>query len=152
MTKVLTFFSTLLVAFALTAASASAKDEIFLKKRWDYALNGYDTVSYHKASGPVKGDPQFSTTHKGATWIFASQENLDAFNANPAAYRPAYGGYCAWALATGKGLQPGDPKAWAVHNGKLYVNLNKGIQKRWLKDKDGFIAKADPLWPSILNK
>lgn len=154
MTQARSLIMALLVAFsALTMGSVAAAQEVYVKSRgfgaqWEHALNGYDTVSYHQ-SGPVIGSTEFQTTYKGATWLFSSQRNLDLFLSNPDAYRPQYGGHCAYALAVGNGLQHGDPKVWTLHNGKLYLNLSKGVQRRWLRDKDGFIAKADPRWAEL---
>lgn len=112
---------------------------------WEYALNGYDPVSYF-AEAPVKGDPQFKTDYLGATWIFASQENLDKFLANPDANRPQYGGHCAYALAQSNQLVFGDPEVWRLVDGKIYLNFDKSVQQRWQKDIPGNIAKSDPNW------
>lgn len=143
---------------AVSSPAFAKEPEIYLKKGgafsrgWDYALDGYDTVSYHLASGPVKGSDQYSTVFKGATHLFASQENLDLFLADPDKYRPAYGGYCAYAIAVGNGLAHGDPKHWTVHtNGVLYLNYSAGIKRKWLKKVDEYIAKSDPLWPGVLG-
>ncbi len=131
-------------AFVFTA-SANAGEFIYKKRSWKAAVGGYDTVSYFSESGPVKGSADYSTTYLGETWLFASQENLDAFTADPDAFRPQYGGHCAWAMS--KGLaKPGNPKVYKVVDGKLYLNVSRGIQKKWFKDIPGFIAKADPEW------
>jgi hypothetical protein len=45
-----------------------------------------------------------------------------------------------------------DPEAWTIVEGKLYLNLNKKIRKRWLKDVRGNIGKADENWPGVLRK
>ena len=42
-----------------------------------------------------------------------------------------------------------DPQAWEIVDGKLYLNLNKDIQKTWAKDKIGNIEKADDNWPRL---
>ena len=44
-----------------------------------------------------------------------------------------------------------DPYAWDIVDGKLYLNFNKTIQKKWAKDKPGHIKKADKNWPQILK-
>lgn len=130
--------------------------EIWVHKKWDYAAEGYDVTSYFKAdadgnlvatdTGPVKGNPAFTATVANGTYIFASQENLDKFVANPDLYRPQYGGHCAYALGKRGFFVNGDPEAWHVHEGKLYFNLKTSIQKKWLKDKEGYIETADPRW------
>jgi len=45
-----------------------------------------------------------------------------------------------------------DPTIWAIVDGKLYLNKNAGVQKRWDADRSGFIQKADRQWPSVLEK
>ena len=112
------------------------------------AIRGYDPVAYFEDGAPVRGSAEFETWHDGATWRFASAENLAAFEADPARYAPQYGGYCAYAAAFGS-KAPTDPDAWKIVEGKLYLNLNQGIQKRWEKDIPGFIEKADANWPSL---
>jgi YHS domain-containing protein len=114
------------------------------------AVGGYDAVAYFKAGRPVEGNAQFEMTYKGATWRFASKENLDAFRANPTAFAPQYGGYCAWAVAQGY-TASGDPRFWKVVNGKLYLNYDGSVQAKWEKDIPGFITKADRNWPGVLN-
>jgi hypothetical protein len=37
-------------------------------------------------------------------------------------------------------------------DGKLYLNFNKKIRKKWSKDIPGNIRKADRNWPGILSK
>ncbi|MEL7129880.1 MAG: YHS domain-containing (seleno)protein, partial [Pseudomonadota bacterium] len=89
-------------------------------------------------------------TYKGATFQFASQESLDTFEAEPAKYAPAYGGHCAWGAAQGAAY-PGDPKVYAVVDGRLYLNYNTEVQEGWDKDRTGFIEAADAAWPGVLN-
>ena len=45
-----------------------------------------------------------------------------------------------------------DPDAWTIVEGKLYLNLNKDIQKRWMEDMERNIEKGDRNWPGIINK
>jgi hypothetical protein len=45
-----------------------------------------------------------------------------------------------------------DPEAWSIVEGKLYLNLNKDIKKRWSDDMKANIEKADKNWPSVIQK
>ena len=81
----------------------------------------------------------------------ASAEHRDRFIAEPEAYAPQYGGYCAWAVAQGS-TASGDPMFWKIVNRKLYLNYDAEVQKRWEQDIPGFIAKADRNWPSVLGR
>lgn len=146
-----------LLALTLPAAALAEKPEIYVaegglfSEGWTHAVNGYDVVSYHEnADGPVMGSEQFQTEYKGVNWLFASQENLDKFVAKPDEYRPAYGGYCAYAVSKGSTAE-GDPEIWHIHEDTLYLNVSKGAQRRWLEDVPGNIAKADENWPGVLR-
>jgi YHS domain-containing protein len=149
--------TSLTAAFALLAASlfssgtASAREaEIYTGTFSSLAVGGYDTVAYFKAGKPVKGAAEFETQYKGAIWRFASKENLDAFRANPLAFAPQYGGYCAWAVSQGY-TASGDPLVWKIVGGRLFLNYDKSVQRTWEKDIPGNIAKADKNWPGVLN-
>lgn len=143
------FISAAAIAAWPRAASA-AKPEIFTGLVKGVAAGGYDTVAYFSAGKPVRGEKQFVTTWKGAAWRFASRDNLEAFEADPAKYAPQYGGYCAYAVSRGYTAK-GDPEAWTVVGGKLYLNYSLDVRKTWSEDIPGNIAKANGNWPSVLN-
>lgn len=135
---------------ALPATALAATPEIYTPPFTKLALEGFDPVSYF-AGAPVKGDAKFSTTHKGVQYRLSSAQNLARFQADPDAYLPQYGGYCAWAVAGGYTAK-GDPLAWKIVNGKLYLNYDQNVQKRWAADVPGNIAKGDKNWPKVLTK
>ncbi|MCC5985022.1 MAG: YHS domain protein [Rhodobacteraceae bacterium] len=112
------------------------------------ALRGYDPVAYFTEGAPRRGLETYSTHWQGAEWRFATAAHRAAFVADPAAHAPQYGGYCAWAVAEGY-LAPVDPEAWAIVEGRLYLNFNTRIQRRWARDIPGFIARADANWPGL---
>ena len=129
-----------------TAGLAAAETEVNIVE--GYAVHGYDVVAYFTQGKPVVGDDRFTAEYEGATYRFSSAEHRDTFTADPAQYAPQYGGYCAFGTAMGRKFD-GDPNAWAVVDGKLYLNLNKNIQARWKKDVPGFIRGAENNWPLI---
>ena len=154
----MTLFRTALTAAALglatfvatpPATALAAEDATYTARFSNTAVGGYDPVSFFQGQG-VKGSKEFTTEHAGAEYRFATPENLAAFEADPDAYAPQYGGYCAWAVAQGQ-LAPGDPEYAAVHDGKLYLNFNADVQQTWNTDRDGFIQAANAQWPGILN-
>ncbi|HAE25654.1 MULTISPECIES: YHS domain-containing (seleno)protein [Hyphomonas] len=149
--KLRSLFLAAFMAFApvsLAVPAAYAEPAIYTGRFSDTALQGYDPVAYFTDGQPVKGSKEFSTEYKGATFQFASAANRDAFLADPAAYAPQYGGYCAWAMADGK-YAKGNAKYWKIVDGKLYLNYNAGIQKKWNADVPGFIEKADTQWQDL---
>lgn len=128
---------------------AQAADPVYTGWFSSLALDGHDPVAYFEEGAPVEGSSDYRHEWNGATWQFASADNRDAFVANPTAYAPQYGGYCAWAVAEGYEAA-GDPRYWRIVDGKLYVNYNAEVQTRWEVDIPGFIDKADQNWPTLL--
>ena len=114
------------------------------------AIDGTDTVAYFTEGGPRAGSPEFATFWNGATWQFSSAANRDLFEADPTAYAPQFGGYCAWAAAEGY-VAPTVPEAWTIHDGRLYLNFSRRIQRRWERDIPGNIARGNANWPAILT-
>ena len=138
-------------ASALAAAPAhAAEDLIYTGLFSNNAVGGYDTVAYHTQGAPVRGSREFETEWNGATWRFSSQANLELFLADPDAYAPQYGGYCAWAMAQGQTAK-GDPEVWRIVDGALYLNFDRNVQARWEQDIPGYIERADANYPAILE-
>lgn len=137
--------------FALVGSTVLGSSIALARKTFSsrgVAIRGYDTVAYFTQGKPVKGKPALKTTWNGATWQFSSQANLEAFKANPAKYAPAYGGYCAWAMAQGYTAST-VPQAWDIKDGKLYLNYDLSIRKKWRRDIPGHIRKGDANWPKV---
>jgi YHS domain-containing protein len=113
------------------------------------AIRGTDPVAYFTEGRPVEGSADFAHDWSGATWHFASAENRDRFAADPEAYAPAYGGYCAWAVAAKGDLATTQPGNWAIVDGRLFLNFNDAVEAMWNEDVPGFIAEGDRRWPEI---
>lgn len=135
------------LAFAYDETSTSALNV----DKQGVAIKGFDPVAYFTDGAPVEGSNKFSASYKGATYHFANAKNRDAFKANSEKYVPQYGGFCAMGVALGKKLD-GDPQAWRVVDNKLYLNLNKDVQKKWLEDVPGNLKTAESEWPQLRNK
>src|SRR6056297_193732 len=114
-----------------------------------FAINGSDPVGYFTKGGPVAGG-DVTALYKGATWRFADHASADSFTANPTAYAPAFGGYCAFAASRGY-LAPTTPEAWTIVDARLYLNANLRAREFWLEDIPGNIAKGEANWPGILG-
>ncbi|MEO0854018.1 MAG: YHS domain-containing (seleno)protein [Cyanobacteria bacterium J06648_11] len=114
------------------------------------AIRGADVVAYFVEDRYVPGNAEFTYEWGGAIWQFANAENRDAFARSPARYAPQYGGFCAWAVSQNY-TAPVDPAAWEIVDGKLYLNFNASVQRRWQRDIPGNIAKGDRNWPGVLN-
>lgn len=140
----------LLGVAATAAAPAAAKTApVYTALFSNVAVSGYDSVAYFTEGRPVVGSAQFKTVYRGAEFRFASAANLAKFKADPAAFAPQYGGYCAWAVSHGY-TASGDPKVWKIVGGKLYLNYNREIGQRWAQDIPGFIKAGNANWPKLL--
>ena len=144
------FSAVLGAGILLTPIAASAtSDPVYTNWRDNVAAEGYDVVTFFSGK-PQLGKPEYTTLYEGADWYFFTQANKDLFLTNPELFAPQYGGYCAWAVAQGK-LAPGRAEHWHVEDGRLYLNYNARIKRRWDKMRAGFIQDADARWPDILD-
>ena len=140
-----------LVALASPGAAEADADPIYTGTFSSLAVGGYDPVAYFTDGEPVEGSGEHEYEWMGATWRFATPDHLAAFEADPEAYAPQYGGYCAYAVALGD-LVSADPNAWRIVDGRLYLNYDQNVQATWEEDVPGYITKADANWPEILDE
>lgn len=115
------------------------------------AVGGYDPVAYFTEGKPVMGSKDITLQHEGVTWRFTSVANRDAFKADPSKFAPQFGGYCAYAVSQGYTAK-GDPQAWSIVGGRLFLNYNKSVRRDWEKASSTLIPKGDANWPKVLNK
>lgn len=115
------------------------------------ALQGYDPVAYFTQGKPTKGNWKITASYNDATYRFASEEHKEKFLANPGAYLPQYGGYCAFGAAMGFKFD-GDPNYWKVVDNKLYLNISQDVQQRWQGDTAQYIPLANEKWETIEGK
>jgi YHS domain-containing protein len=139
----------LAIATAMATSALSAGVELNASST-GLALQGYDPVAYFTDGAPAKGSYKITTVFNDATYRFSSDENKAQFEANPEAYLPAYGGYCAFGAAMGFKFD-GDPTYWKIVDNQLYLNLSQDIQARWEGDIPGFVQSADANWEDIAD-
>jgi YHS domain-containing protein len=140
-----------IAAVLMFSISAFAGNLVNVAGASGIALDGYDAVAFFSDQKPIHGDPTFSAVYKGATYIFASKEHQQKFNADPEKYVPQFGGYCAYGAAEGA-LFPVDINTWQVRNGKLYLNLNPAILALFNGSFDEYVTKAEKNWPVLVAK
>lgn len=147
------FFITILpTAFAAPAVNTLEKSGLFGKyKDSGIAIRGFDTVAYFTKGEPVMGSSEFTVQWNDATWQFSSQKHADLFQADPVAYAPQYGGYCAYGVAQDY-LVKIEGDQWKIENNKLYLNYDRKVQKTWIKDIPGYIKTADGKFDTLLSQ
>jgi YHS domain-containing protein len=144
----------LLTALALATGSYSAEfagKSLVLKTRDGLAIQGYDPVAYFTDNKAVKGKARFTSEYDGAKYFFASAEHKALFEANPAKYAPAYGGYCGYAASINR-LSPISPEWFQIEDGKLILQHNKKAFDLFNKDLKDNVVKADANWPALVVK
>ena len=114
------------------------------------AIGGYDPVSYFTSKRAEQGSPETTAEWNGATWRFLSDANRELFITDPEKYAPQYGGFCALGMAHG-GNVPTDPRAWTIHDDKLYLNMTSEVTITWRYNPDQLIERANIKWQA-LNK
>lgn len=121
------------------------------KDRYGVALRGYDAVAYHTMQKAVRGEMAYAYEWMGAQWYFSTNEHRELFAKNPEHYAPRFGGYCAWAVGHDY-IAEGDPLAWSIVDGKLYLNYSTEVRSLWLKEIPQLIEKGSEHWPSLLSR
>ena len=113
-------------------------------------LKGYDAVAFFTQRKPVIGNPGIESTYQGATYLFASAANKADFDKDPAKYAPQYGGFCAYGVVNGILSDiGGNPDAFAVYKGKLYLCGNQAALRSFTSNIDSNIEKADTNWRQL---
>lgn len=115
------------------------------------AAGGYDATAYFTQGKPVRGSSKHELMLQGVTWRFETADAKARFQANPAAYAPQFGGYCAWAVSQGY-IASGDPEQWKIVDGKLYLNFNARAKELWEADQADAIKRGHANWPAVLTK
>lgn len=134
-------------ALLVSSLSFAANIEINANSN-DLALKGYDTVAYFTKGAPTKGSDKYTAAYNGAIYQFSSAENRDLFQSEPSKYAPQYGGFCAFGVTMNRKFDT-DPTAWHIRGDKLYLNLNKDVQKKWSTDIPAYIESAQAQWGGI---
>lgn len=114
------------------------------------ALRQFDPVSYFKKQ-PQRGSEKIQYDYKGIVYYFSSQENLDTFKKSPDKFEPAYGGWCAYTMATTGQRAKIDPTSYRIIDGKLYLFYNFSGDNRLTKwttspNRKSLVSMADKKW------
>ncbi|SFI83896.1 YHS domain-containing (seleno)protein [Celeribacter neptunius] len=144
------------LAFLSFAAPGFAEDEYNVSTGYSLegtplGLRGFDPVALTTLNAMAIGDATHVVEHDGVAYYFASEITAKTFSADPEAYIPQYGGFCAFAIAIGKKLD-GDPRYADIVDGKLYLFVNAAVFETYKKNPEETLRKAEEMWPSIQHK
>ncbi|WP_420582496.1 YHS domain-containing (seleno)protein [Reichenbachiella sp.] len=109
------------------------------------AIQGYDPVSYFVADKAKMGSEEYQYEWKDAKWYFVSEENKNAFIANPEMYAPQYGGYCGFAVNAGFSAGA-DPTSYIIQDEKLYLFNGAEVKAEAQAGGSEFFETANNNW------
>lgn len=155
-------FSILAVATLWSVQSVSVANAQSIRNTGEYnldltsqpgfaiALKGYDPVSYFPEGGgqALTGKATFRLDYMGATYLFSSASNLDLFVQNPEKYEPTYGGWCAFAMASGSKVDI-QPLIYTMNGNRLHFFVSRRAKANFDADIASFEANADRFWLQI---
>ncbi len=131
------------LALFLIALPLAAKDR--MHAHGDWALAGYDAVAYFVAGEARPGMPDQALRWHGQVWHFETRANRATFEANPAAFQPQYGGYSVVSVSE-NAPAAGDPRIFAIHEGRLYLLQSTAERDAFLRDPEAVIDRAAQVW------
>jgi len=143
----------LLLALAPAAAAQTRNPGQHALDEGRLALQGHDPVSYFDVGGgtPRRGLAEHTVDHEGVVYRFASAANQATFEADPARFEPAHGGWCSYAMSFGKQVRV-DPLAFRVAQGRLLLFASKDhvqVDSDWVEDEPALLRKADAAWKTL---
>jgi len=108
-------------------------------------LKGYDPVAYFTIAKDTPGQADIKADYDGVTYRFTSNENKALFLKDPVKYVPQFGGFCSNGIVYGIPWG-GDPDAWTMIDGKLYVFGGASSKKYFLMDEKNNLVLANRYW------
>ncbi len=139
-------------AFSQTEFAVAPKN---LNLEKGVALSGYDAIAYLLQQRAVKGNPAIKYLQNGTTYFFSSGANLEMFKKNPSQYEPAFGGWCAYAMAVKGEKVEVDPETFKIVRGRLYLFYNKlfnNTLNSWNKDETNLLPRAEANWNKLIKQ
>ena len=146
--KLITLLSFLF--FTLEASAQMNRNVSKYNLQGDLGLKGYDPVAVFPEGGSkaVKGVVAHSLLHEGVSYQFSSQKNLNLFRSRPERYEPTYGGWCAYAMASGSTVDI-DPTLFTIHGNRAHFFISSRAKRNFDSDIAAHEKRADGHWERI---
>lgn len=133
------------LVLALVGTAAPAEQRLRLVAPEGVAVGGFDPVAYFSDGRAVPGEHGIALRWRGVRWHFASPDHRAAFEADPKAFLPQFGGHCAVSVVTGHPV-PGDPEHWIIVEGRLYLTAGAPQLAQFSADPVGMLQAARTAW------
>ena len=136
-----------ITAFLATFGTIHAQSSYPVEKG-QVLFDGYDPITYFDQA-PMEGKERYAFEIDGRLILFATKEHLDDFQEDPDKYLPAYGGWCAIAMADKTFIVP-DYSLYKIQDGRLMffairaffnglTEWNKNPQKNQIKADTNYV-------------
>ena len=110
-------------------------------------LRGNDPVAYFTAGSAVPGRGDIKTTHRAATYRFASDEHRRQFITSPDRYAPQFGGFSALSMINAVPAVA-DAGTFKIIDGKLYLFESPRARLYFEMDQERNLRLANQYWES----
>ena len=146
--------SILLTAAALFIVHSAGAQEFRNVKEYNLqnavGLKGYDPVSYFPEGGnkPLVSINQYKLNYMAVIYFFGNEKNLNLFAKEASKYEPSYGGYCAYAMASGSKVDI-DPSIYTINGNRLHFFVSQRAKRNFDADIKGHEDRADGFWKQI---
>lgn len=132
------------ILFLATLTFASAQHNKYSCAPGEVGFGGNDLVAYFDGKAE-KGLEKYTVEYEGIKLRFKDYGNLTEFNKDPEKYLPAYGGWCATAVASGILTEP-DYSMFKIQEGRLLFFEVKAFyngKSQWNKNPEANEIVAD---------
>jgi hypothetical protein len=136
-------------ADAKDKSQLSVVSQIISDSHTGLALFGYDVVAYHTDAKSVEGRASHIAVHQNLIWRFVSEANRDAFQADPEAYLPVFGGHDARSVGEGR-MTMGDPSFFLISKGSLLL-FRSEENRNYFAAETGAYQNALKRWPEVMR-
>ncbi|MGE4108839.1 MAG: YHS domain-containing (seleno)protein [Bacteriovoracia bacterium] len=149
----ISLFPFLMVTLSLVGTVGRA-DEVRNAKEYNLSsglgLKGYDPVAVFPEGGgrSLPGKEDIALEYKGVVYRFANLGNADLFKSDPDKYEPTYGGWCAYAMASGSKVDI-QPDLFTVHGKRAHYFVAARAKANFDRDVAGHEDRADAHWMRI---
>ena len=122
-----------------------------------------DGSGYNESRIGQLGLPFYQSLHEGFQFNFISPENQALFDADPSAYLPQFGGFCAWGVS-GEYCTDGYPWAadclgpsgnwghWTMYEDKLYFFFKSEAKDKFTADPEYYAAQGKLRWSAWFSE
>lgn len=145
----------LILTITIIATSCGISQNSSTNDKKGFIADGYDVTAYFDGNA-IKGDNAYISSYNGANYKFKTESNKKKFDANPAKYEPAYGGFCAYAIGKKNNKVGINPKSFLVEDGRLFLfydTVFADTRQRWLDENpEALKQKADEHWKTLKTK